>query len=120
MQRRITSNNDRIVSIAKCRRLSDNNVMSVQRVKRLQMAFDFQKTELPPPELPEGCFFVPWAPELVEVHADVKYRGFRNDSDALIFFSNIRKKIVSILMMMKYSTAVAKSGMMDSVRLTMI
>lgn len=59
--------------------------MPQQYVKRNQMAFDFTKTPLPPLWLPTGYRYVAWEPELVEVHADVKHRGFRDDSDADIF-----------------------------------
>lgn len=59
--------------------------MPIQYVKRLQMAFDFRKTPLPPLELPEGFRYVPWNPSLLEIHADVKHRGFRDDFDAKIF-----------------------------------
>lgn len=59
--------------------------MSIQYVKRLQMAFDFTKTALEKPELPDRFRFVPWDKTLLEVHAEVKYLGFRNDTDAMIF-----------------------------------
>lgn len=59
--------------------------MSILHVKRLQMAFDFRKTKLEAPKLPAGYRFVPWKPELLEIHADVKHRGFRDDSDGVIF-----------------------------------
>lgn len=59
--------------------------MPMQYVKRLQMAFDFAHTPVVAPELPLGYRFVPWTPDLLEIHADVKHRGFRDDFDALIF-----------------------------------
>jgi ribosomal protein S18 acetylase RimI-like enzyme len=59
--------------------------MSVQYVKRFQMVFEFSKSILASSILPVGFRFVPWTPTLLETHADVKHRGFRNDSDAKIF-----------------------------------
>lgn len=59
--------------------------MSIQHVKRLQMVFDFTKTKLADPELPPGFLFVSWNRSLLETHANIKYQGFRNDSDGKIF-----------------------------------
>ncbi len=59
--------------------------MSVLHVKRLQMAFDFSLTPLPSLEIPAGFRFVPWHPDLLETHADVKHRSFRDDMDGRIF-----------------------------------
>lgn len=57
----------------------------VQYVKRLQMSFDFRQKPLPELFLPEGFRYVVWNPKLLEVHADVKHRSFKDDSDAKIF-----------------------------------
>ncbi len=59
--------------------------MSLQYVKRNQMAFDFKKKSIPPVALPPDYRCVPWNPELLATHADVQYRGFCNDSDAELF-----------------------------------
>ncbi len=59
--------------------------MPTQYVKRNQMEFDFASTVLPPLAMPPGFCCVPWKPELLDIHADVKHRGFRDDSDAKIF-----------------------------------
>ena len=59
--------------------------MAIQFVKRHQMAFDFSKTPLATPDLPEGFRFVPWEKSLLEPHADIKHRGFRDDPDGAIF-----------------------------------
>ena len=59
--------------------------MSFQYVKRNQMVFDFTETPLQPLRLQPGYWLAPWASNLLEAHADVKHRGFRNDSDAEIF-----------------------------------
>ena len=54
-------------------------------VKRNQMVFDFTKTEFVPPQLPTGFWFVEWSASLVEPHADVLHRSFRNDLDGTVF-----------------------------------
>ena len=54
-------------------------------VKRSQMVFDFTKTALPPPQLPPGFWFSDWSDFLIEPHADVLHRSFRNDSDGAVF-----------------------------------
>lgn len=59
--------------------------MSVQYVKRLQMAFDFATTPLPALEIPAGFRCVPWETKLLRSHADVKHRSFRDDLDGRIF-----------------------------------
>ncbi len=59
--------------------------MPTQYVKRHQMAFDFKTTPLPPCRLPLDFCYTLWKPDLLASHADVKHRGFRNDSDAELF-----------------------------------
>ncbi len=59
--------------------------MSVRYVKRLQMIFDIRRTPIPPIEMPVDFRFVAWNASLLRVHAEVKHRGFRNDSDAEVF-----------------------------------
>ena len=54
-------------------------------VKRNQMVFDFTKSILAPPLLPADCWFVGWSASLVEPHADVLHRSFRNDFDGTVF-----------------------------------
>jgi ribosomal protein S18 acetylase RimI-like enzyme len=49
------------------------------------MVFDYTKTSLMPPQLPVGFWFVPWSADLLEPHADVLHRSFRNDSDGAVF-----------------------------------
>jgi ribosomal protein S18 acetylase RimI-like enzyme len=49
------------------------------------MVFDFADFSFPVLRLPLGFRYVAWNPEMLEVHADIKYRGFRNDLDAQIF-----------------------------------
>ncbi|MDR1268517.1 MAG: GNAT family N-acetyltransferase [Planctomycetaceae bacterium] len=59
--------------------------MPLQYIKRLQMVFDFADFSFPVLKLPLGFRYVEWNPEMLEIHADIKYRGFRNDLDARIF-----------------------------------
>ncbi|MDR0520465.1 MAG: GNAT family N-acetyltransferase [Planctomycetaceae bacterium] len=54
-------------------------------VKRNQMVFDFARTPAAEPQLPAGFFFVNWSPSLVDPHADVLHRSFRNDLDGTVF-----------------------------------
>jgi ribosomal protein S18 acetylase RimI-like enzyme len=56
-------------------------------VKRNQMVFDFAKIPLAQPQLPHGFWFVEWSMSLIEPHADVLHRSFRNDSDGAVFTS---------------------------------
>jgi len=60
-------------------------MLSSRFVKRNQMVFDFTKTRLAPPLLPQGCRFVEWSPSLIEPHADVLHRSFKDDSDGAVF-----------------------------------
>ena len=56
-------------------------------VKRSQMVFDFTKTPFTPAQLPPGFWFVAWSAPLIEPHADILHRSFRNDSDGAVFTS---------------------------------
>jgi ribosomal protein S18 acetylase RimI-like enzyme len=49
------------------------------------MVFDFTKTVLTPPQLPAGFWFAEWSASLLEPHADILHRSFRNDSDGAVF-----------------------------------
>ena len=49
------------------------------------MVFDLTKTVLAPPQLPAGFWFANWSDSLIEPHADVLHRSFRNDSDGAVF-----------------------------------
>jgi hypothetical protein len=59
-------------------------VMSVQYFKRYRMQIDLTR---PPPvlELPHGYHWVPWDHGVISSHADVKYRCFHQELDAIIF-----------------------------------
>jgi ribosomal protein S18 acetylase RimI-like enzyme len=49
------------------------------------MVFDFSKTTLEPPQLPTGFWFADWSFSLIEPHADVLHRSFRDDFDGTVF-----------------------------------
>ena len=51
------------------------------------MVFDFTKTPLAPLQLPLGCWFVEWSACLIEPHADILHRSFKDDSDGAVFTS---------------------------------
>jgi predicted N-acetyltransferase YhbS len=57
----------------------------IQYIKRLQMSFDFRKKNIPKLFLPDGFRFVSWDLHLLDIHADVKHRSFKDDTDAVIF-----------------------------------
>ena len=52
-------------------------------VKRLRMEAPLRSP--PWPDVPPGFALVPWAPDLVRPHAEIKYRSFRYTLDAAIF-----------------------------------
>jgi len=54
-------------------------------VQRSQMVFDFSKTALVAPRLPENFWFAEWSKSLIEPHADILHRSFRHDSDGAVF-----------------------------------
>jgi ribosomal protein S18 acetylase RimI-like enzyme len=49
------------------------------------MVFDFTKTDFVLPQLPPGFWFADWSSTLIEPHADILHRSFRNDSDGAVF-----------------------------------
>jgi ribosomal protein S18 acetylase RimI-like enzyme len=52
--------------------------------KRLRMEVDLRWID-PVPDLPPGFVWVPWADSVLEAHADVKWRSFRNETDSRVF-----------------------------------
>ncbi|MDR0337218.1 MAG: GNAT family N-acetyltransferase [Planctomycetaceae bacterium] len=80
--------------------------MPLQHIKRLQMVFDFANGSFPMLKLPTGFRYVAWRPEMLEIHADIKHRGFRNDLDARIFptFRNY-KQCVNLMQSISASPA---------------
>jgi GNAT superfamily N-acetyltransferase len=59
--------------------------MSVTYFKRYRMAADLRKTQIPRLELDGSFELLPWHPDLLEAHADVKCRSFQWEHDANIF-----------------------------------
>jgi mycothiol synthase len=52
-------------------------------VQRLRMEAPLRSP--PWPDVPDGFVLVPWQPDLVRAHAEIKYRSFRHTLDAAIF-----------------------------------
>jgi ribosomal protein S18 acetylase RimI-like enzyme len=52
--------------------------------KRFRMEIDLAEAP-PPPLLPPGYVWLPWDEALIEHHAEVKYRSFADEIDALVF-----------------------------------
>ena len=53
--------------------------------RRYRMQFDLKATPLQQPELPAGVGLHPWSPQLLGIHADVKFRSFHRELDANVF-----------------------------------
>ena len=52
--------------------------------KRYRMEISLRRLPTAP-SIPLGYQLVPWSPELLETHADVKFRSFRDELDSLVF-----------------------------------
>jgi ribosomal protein S18 acetylase RimI-like enzyme len=52
--------------------------------KRYRMELDL-RLPLPPAELPRGFHWISWTAERLELHAQVKFRCFRGETDTLVF-----------------------------------
>ena len=59
--------------------------MPVVFFKRYRMQFDLRDAQFSDSVLPEGYELLPWCPELLNAHAEAKYRSFRNELDANVF-----------------------------------
>lgn len=59
--------------------------MSVTYFKRYRMEIDLRGQAIFPPRLPAGYRLVPWSAELVDEHAEVKFRSFRGEIDSGVF-----------------------------------
>jgi RimJ/RimL family protein N-acetyltransferase len=59
--------------------------MSITYYKRFRMEVDLEAPAAPRPALPQGLRWVGWREELLEAHADVKYRSFQDELDSLVF-----------------------------------
>jgi mycothiol synthase len=52
-------------------------------VRRLRMEVPLR---CPPwPDMPDGFTLIPWRPDLLHAHAEIKYRSFRHSLDAAVF-----------------------------------
>ncbi|MFO0951143.1 MAG: N-acetyltransferase [Isosphaeraceae bacterium] len=58
--------------------------MAITYYKRFRMEIDLDGT-IPPPYLQAPYGFVPWDESLLERHADVKFRSFREEIDSFVF-----------------------------------
>lgn len=56
-----------------------------QQFKRFRMQIDLRRMRLPAPLIPEGYRWIPWRTLLLERHAQVKWRSFRDDMDGRVF-----------------------------------
>ncbi len=59
--------------------------MSQTAYKRFRMQLDLRHAFFNPPELPEGYRWLSWRSLLLERHAQVKWRSFRDDLDGKVF-----------------------------------
>ncbi len=59
--------------------------MSVTYFKRYRMELDLTDRRFGPSPLPDGYSAHPWNPDLLEPHAEAKYRSFRSEIDAEVF-----------------------------------
>ena len=57
---------------------------TVTYFKRYRMELDL-RSPCPPAELPRGFHWVSWTAERLELHAQVKFRCFRGETDTLVF-----------------------------------
>ena len=57
---------------------------SITYGKRLRMEIDLAWID-PVPPLPFGYVWVPWADEVLQAHAEVKWRSFRGELDTAVF-----------------------------------
>lgn len=59
--------------------------MQSKAYKRFRMQMDLRQAFFNPPELPEGYRFLSWRSLLLERHANVKWKAFRDDLDGQVF-----------------------------------
>jgi ribosomal protein S18 acetylase RimI-like enzyme len=59
--------------------------MSVTYFKRFRMEIDLSRGEVPDFAPPAGYSFVPWSPDLLATHAEIKHASFRDEIDAHVF-----------------------------------
>lgn len=53
--------------------------------KRYRMEIELRHLDRSVPRVPDGYTLLPWSKSLLELHAEVKYRSFRNEIDANVF-----------------------------------
>lgn len=61
--------------------------MSALFCRRLRMQVDLRKYPAIEPQLPDGYRWTVWSPELLDRHANVKFRCFAEDQDGRVFQS---------------------------------
>ncbi|MEX2186089.1 MAG: GNAT family N-acetyltransferase [Pirellulales bacterium] len=59
--------------------------MSVTYFKRFRMEIDLVRLAAPRVEPPAGYSLLPWSPDLLAAHAEVKHASFRDEIDAFVF-----------------------------------
>lgn len=59
--------------------------MGVTYFKRYRMEIDLTAPLFSPPPLPPGYLLLPWHDDLLEAHAEAKYRSFCGEIDAFVF-----------------------------------
>lgn len=59
--------------------------MGITYFKRYRMEMDLTGPHCRPLPLPPGYEFIPWTDDLLETHAEVKFRCFRHELDADVF-----------------------------------
>src|SRR5690349_4881787 len=62
-----------------------SDVQRITYFKRYRMEIELPGRAFPEAELPRGYFFVPWDEALLPLHAEVKFRSFTSEIDAIVF-----------------------------------
>jgi ribosomal protein S18 acetylase RimI-like enzyme len=73
--------------------------------KRFRMQMDLLASLPAAPALPSGYAWIPWENRLLDAHADVKYRCFRDDLDGVVF-PNLSNRIGCIRLMHEITSRV--------------
>jgi ribosomal protein S18 acetylase RimI-like enzyme len=60
--------------------------MATTFFKRFRMELPL-RGDLPAPKIPNGFFWVPWQESLIDLHAEVHFRAFKDTIDATVFSS---------------------------------
>jgi ribosomal protein S18 acetylase RimI-like enzyme len=59
--------------------------MALSYFKRFRMEIDLRGRDFSAIRIPRDCYFVPWTPALLEVHAKTKYLSFCDEIDSNVF-----------------------------------